>query len=92
MHAVADDRTNSVSAHLTRGVGNQAMIVIENYAKTSIRQDLFDRAFHGNEFFLRQIPTSHMAYIPDTGVPGQEPSGRFGKSIRHSSKREKPKF
>lgn len=54
MHAVTNDRSDTVTAHFPGRVGDDAMLIIENNAEASIGQDLVDRTFHRNELFLRQ--------------------------------------
>ncbi len=54
MYAVSNDRSDTVATHFACGVADDAMFIIEGYAKASVGQDLVDLALHRNELFFRQ--------------------------------------
>lgn len=54
VYAVSNDRSNTVTAHFSGCVGDDAMLVVEGDAEASIGQDLVDRTLHRYELFLRQ--------------------------------------
>ena len=60
VYAVSNDRTDTVATHLSCRIADDAVLVIEGDAETSVRQDLVDRAFHRDELFFRQ--TVSLAY------------------------------
>ena len=54
MYAVSDDRFDTVAAHLARCVTDEAMLIVEGDAETSVGEDFVYLPFHRNELFLRQ--------------------------------------
>jgi hypothetical protein len=54
VHPVADDGADAEAPHLAGGVSDDAMLVVEHHGEAAVRQYLFDDAFDGEEFFLRQ--------------------------------------
>lgn len=82
VYAVSNDRSDTVSAHLARSVADEAMLIIEGDAETSVGQDLVDRPLHRYEFFLRQ--TISVAYEKSSARAnsGAEPSGKKWKRSR----------
>ena len=54
MYAVSNDRSDTIATHLASSVADDAVLIIEGDAETSVRQDLVDRAFHRDELFFRQ--------------------------------------
>ena len=55
MNAVTDDRTDAELAHLAGGVGNDPVIIVEQYSEAPIGEDFLDAAFHRQKFFFGQF-------------------------------------
>ena len=60
MDAVPDDRSDTKPTHLSCRVGDDPVIVIEHHSEPSVREDLINDAFNGEQFLLChfQSPTS----------------------------------
>src|SRR5579884_2724445 len=52
VNAVADDRADPVTAHLSRGVGDDPAIIVEYYAEPPVRQNLVDHPFDREQLFF----------------------------------------
>ena len=75
MYAVSNDRSDAVATHFSRRVADNAMLIIESDAETSIGQDFVDRALHRNKLFLRQTTILTYKNNPRGRIPQQSQLG-----------------
>src|SRR4051794_32020713 len=50
--SIADDRPDSIAAHLAGRISNDPDVVIEHDSESAVRHDLVDDTFDGEEVFL----------------------------------------
>src|SRR3546814_12404019 len=53
MNAITHDRANAVAPHFPGRVSDNALLVVEQHAKTAVRQYFVYLAFNDEEFFFR---------------------------------------
>ena len=63
MHTIANEAADAEFAHFPGRISDHPMVIIEQYAKTTIRQDLFDHAFDADSFFFGQGRTFQGQYM-----------------------------
>ena len=54
VHAVTDDGADAKLAHLSRCIGDDLVLIVEEDGEAAIGEDLLDKPFHGQQFFLGQ--------------------------------------
>ena len=92
MNAVAQHGADAEAPHPTGRIGDHFVLIIEQDAEASVRQDLFDQALEGEQVFLRHSGVGEVGsrllativgldFVADTLVLGQRGhSGAFDRA------------
>jgi len=65
VNPVADRGADSVSSHLSCGVGNDPNFIVQQHAESAVRQDFVDYALDFEKFFFR-----HSSFTFRRGIDG----------------------